>query len=436
MAGSSGRLEVEVVSIGDELLIGQTVNTNAAWMGRALEAEGWHVGRCQVIPDTREAILEALRGAEARAELVLLTGGLGPTRDDITKRVLCEHNGTELVRHPDIEDRIVAWFGRRGREVLQVNRDQALLPASCTALDNPLGTASGMWFDREGGVTVSMPGVPYEMEHIMIHGVIPGMRNRLAKAGRQPEREHRSILTMGTGESQLAARIEDLETRWAGEGIKLAYLPSPGSVRLRLTAEGAATAGLDAARGDLVDRLTEWVVSEEGRTVEQELARLMTDQGWTLAVAESCTGGGLGAALVAAPGASAYFLGGVQAYANSAKVGLLGVSEADLAAHGAVSEPVARAMAEGARSRLGADFGVGVTGIAGPDGGTAEKPVGTVFIACAGPGGTRCVGHRFGRDRARNLGMTIRSACALALDEGRSLRADAASASQGVADSH
>ena len=201
MAGSSGRLEVEVVSIGDELLIGQTVNTNAAWMGRALEAEGWHVGRCQVIPDTREAILEALRGAEARAELVLLTGGLGPTRDDITKHVLCEHNGTELVRHPDIEDRIVAWFGRRGREVLQVNRDQALLPASCTALDNPLGTASGMWFDREGGVTVSMPGVPYEMEHIMIHGVIPGMRNRLAKAGRQPEREHRSILTMGTGES-------------------------------------------------------------------------------------------------------------------------------------------------------------------------------------------------------------------------------------------
>ena len=227
-----------MVSIGDELLIGQTVNTNAAWMGRALEAEGWHVGRCQVIPDTREAILEALRGAEARAELVLLTGGLGPTRDDITKHVLCEHNGTELVRHPDIEDRIVAWFGRRGREVLQVNRDQALLPASCTALDNPLGTASGMWFDREGGVTVSMPGVPYEMEHIMIHGVIPGMRKRLAKAGRQPEREHRSILTMGTGESQLAARIEDLETRWDREGIKLAYLPSPGSVRIRLTAEG------------------------------------------------------------------------------------------------------------------------------------------------------------------------------------------------------
>ena len=435
MAGSSGRLEVEVVSIGDELLIGQTVNTNAAWMGRALEAEGWHVGRCQVIPDTREAILEALRGAESRAELVLLTGGLGPTRDDITKHVLCEHNGTELVRHSDIEDRIVAWFGRRGREVLQVNRDQALLPASCTVLDNPLGTASGMWFDRDGGVTVSMPGVPYEMEHIMEHGVIPGMRDRLASAGRRPKREHRSILTMGTGESQLAARIEDLETQWAAEGIKLAYLPSPGSVRIRLTAEGPATSGLDAARGMLIDRLAEWVVSEVGLTVEQELARLLTGEGWTLALAESCTGGGLGAKLVASPGASAYFLGGVQSYANAVKVEVLGVSQGDLDEHGAVSEPVARSMAEGVKRRIGADFGVGITGVAGPDGGTEEKPVGTVYIACAGPGGTRCVHHRFGRDRTRNLGMTIRAACALLLEEGRAMRADAHSEAKGVADS-
>lgn len=436
MAGSSGRLEVEVVSIGDELLIGQTVNTNAAWMGRALEAEGWHVGRCVVIPDEREVMLEALREAEARAELVLLTGGLGPTRDDITKHVLCEHNRTELVRYPDIEDRIVAWFERRGREVLQVNRDQALLPASCEVLDNPLGTASGMWFDRAGGVTVSMPGVPYEMEHILTHGVIPGMRNRLAAEGRMPVRAHRSILTMGTGESQLAARIDDLETRWLEDGIKLAYLPSPGSVRIRLTAEGEAVSGLDAARVALVKRLSEWVVSEEGLTVVQELARLMTSRGWTLAVAESCTGGGLGSALVAAPGASAYFLGGVQAYANSVKAALLGVPEEALDRFGAVSEPVARAMAEGARHRLGADFGVGITGIAGPGGGSEEKPVGTVFIACAGPGGTRCIRHRFGRDRTRNLGMTVRAACALALEEGRALQTETGSPAEGVADSH
>jgi len=435
MAFSSRRLKVEVLSIGDELLIGQTVNTNAAWMGRALEAEGWHVARCVVIPDDRVTMLEALREAEARSELVLLTGGLGPTRDDITKHVLCEHHGTELVRHPDIEERIVAWFERRGREVLQVNRDQALLPADCLVLDNPLGTASGMWFEREGGVTVSMPGVPYEMEHILTHGVVPEMRKRLVEQGRLPRREHRSILTMGTGESQLALRIDDLETEWMGQGIKLAYLPSPGSVRIRLTAEDESVALLDQAQMELIGRLAEWVVSEEGRTVEQELAGMMLANGWTLAVAESCTGGGLGAALVAKPGASGYFLGGIQAYANSVKVALLGVSEQELGRHGAVSEPVARAMAEGARTRLGSDFGVGITGIAGPDGGTEAKPVGTVFIACSGPQGTRCVEHHFGRDRTRNLGMTVRAACALALEEGRALQVEGGSPAERVADS-
>ena len=435
MAGSSGRLEVEVLSIGDELLIGQTVNTNAAWMGRALEAEGWHVGRCVVVPDERDAILEALREAEARAELVLLTGGLGPTRDDITKHVLCEHNGTELVRNPEIEGRIAAWFERRGKEVLQVNRDQALLPASCIVLDNPLGTASGMWFDRGGGVTVAMPGVPHEMEHILTHGVIPGMNSRLKEAGRLPERQHRSILTMGAVESELAVRIDDMETAWLKEGIKLAYLPSPGSVRIRLTAEGDATSGLDVARSKLIERLTRWIVSDEGLTVEQEVARMWTANGWTLAVAESCTGGGFGAALVAAPGASAYFLGGVQAYVNSVKVDMLGVPEDQLERHGAVSDSVARAMAEGARARHGADFGVGITGIAGPGGGSEERPVGTVFIACSGPGGVRCVEYRFGRDRMRNLGMTIRAACALALEAGRAVKSEAGSPAEGVADS-
>ena len=176
---ASSGLVVEVVSIGDELLIGQTVNTNAAWMGRVLEAEGWRVGRGVTISDEREIIMETLKAAESRSDLVLITGGLGPTRDDITKHVLCDHFETTLVRHADIEARIVAWFERRGREVLQVNRDQALLPEACTVLDNPLGTASGMWFDRPGGVTVSMPGVPYEMEHILMQEVLPRMRQRL-----------------------------------------------------------------------------------------------------------------------------------------------------------------------------------------------------------------------------------------------------------------
>ena len=345
-----------MLSIGDELLIGQTVNTNAAWMGQRLEAQGWHVARCVTIPDEREVMLEALRQAESRAELVLITGGLGPTRDDITKHVLCAHYGTTLVRNSTVEERIVSWFERRGRDILQVNRDQALLPAACMVLDNPLGTASGMWFDRDGGATVSMPGVPYEMEHIMTTGVIPTMRGRLESAGRLPKRAHRSLLTMGTGESQLAARIEDLETKWLTEGIKLAYLPSPGSVRIRLTAEGDAVQALDAAHGQLCARLREFVVTENGETVVEALSNLWKEKGWTLSVAESCTGGGLGAALVARPGASAFFLGGVQSYSNAAKANLLGVPAALIQAHGAVSEPVARAMAEGAKRALNAHF--------------------------------------------------------------------------------
>jgi nicotinamide-nucleotide amidase len=431
---ASGRLLVEILSIGDELLIGQTVNTNAAWMGRLLEAEGWRVNRCVAVSDEDAAITEALVEAEARAELVLITGGLGPTRDDITKHVLCRHFDTELVRHPKIEARIEAWFASRGREILQVNRDQALLPAACTPLDNPLGTASGMWFERPGGFTVSMPGVPYEMEYIMSHGVLPAMRSRLEAEGRLPVRAHRSLLTMGTGESQLAARLGELEDALASRGVMLAYLPSPGSVRIRLTAEGEAVDFLDTAHAEVMERLSDWVVSAQGNKVEEELARLWAAQGWTLALAESCTGGGLGAALVAQPGASAYFLGGVQAYANAVKEGMLGVDRELLAAHGAVSEEVARAMAEGVRQKLGADFGLSVTGIAGPDGGSEAKPVGTVYIACAGPSGTRCTLHKFGRDRTRNLGMTLRSAFQLAVEVGRSALTEAKPASR-VADS-
>lgn len=425
---------MEVLSIGDELLIGQTVNTNAAWMGRLLENEGWRVNRCVVVSDDEEAILEALADAESRAELVLLTGGLGPTRDDITKHVLCRHFKTRLVRHSAIEERIVAWFQRRGREVLQVNRDQALLPEACTPLDNALGTASGMWFERDGGVTVSMPGVPYEMEHIMESGVLPAMRQRLTSTGRRPQRVHRSLLTMGAGESQLAARIEDLETFWETQGIKLAYLPSPGSVRMRLTAEGAAVAQLDEAHAQILRRIAEWVVSEDGLRVEEELAHLWKSQGWTLAVGESCTGGGLGALIVASPGASAYFLGGVQSYSNAAKTEMLGVKPELIARHGAVSAEVARAMAEGVRQRFGADYAIAITGIAGPEGGTEDKPVGTVHMACAGPSGTQSAAHSFGRDRSRNIAMSIRAACQLALETGR-IASKTSKAAAGVADS-
>ncbi|HCZ07850.1 MAG TPA: damage-inducible protein CinA [Flavobacteriales bacterium] len=431
---ASGRLLVEILSIGDELLMGQTVNTNAAWMGHLLENEGWRVNRCVAVSDEEEAIVDALKDAESRAELVLITGGLGPTRDDITKHVLCQHFGTQLVRHPEIENRIVSWFERRGRQVLQVNRDQALLPQSCKPLDNPLGTASGMWFDRPGGVTVSMPGVPYEMEHIMEHGVIPAMRSQLELQGRLPKRGHMSLLTMGTGESQLALTLGDMEEELERGGIKLAYLPSPGSVRIRLTAEGEAVQQLAQAHAAVLDRLSDWVVSETGVPIDEALGQFLVSQGHTLAVAESCTGGALGAALVSRAGASAFFLGGVQCYSNAAKEQLLAVDGALISEFGAVSEEVAVAMAQGARKKFGADFGVSITGIAGPDGGSDLKPVGTVYMACEGPLGVMCVRHQFGRDRTRNLSMSVRAAAQLALKAAREWAIESKPAS-GVADS-
>lgn len=431
---ASGRLLVEILSIGDELLMGQTVNTNAAWMGHLLENEGWRVNRCVAVSDEEEAIVDALKDAESRAELVLITGGLGPTRDDITKHVLCQHFGTQLVRHPEIENRIVSWFERRGRQVLQVNRDQALLPQSCKPLDNPLGTASGMWFDRPGGVTVSMPGVPYEMEHIMEHGVIPAMRSQLELQGRLPKRGHMSLLTMGTGESQLALTLGDMEEELERSGIKLAYLPSPGSVRIRLTAEGEAVQQLAQAHAAVLDRLSDWVVSETGVPIDEALGQFLVSQGHTLAVAESCTGGALGAALVSRAGASAFFLGGVQCYSNAAKEQLLAVDGALISEFGAVSEEVAVAMAQGARKKFGADFGVSITGIAGPDGGSDLKPVGTVYMACEGPLGVMCVRHQFGRDRTRNLSMSVRAAAQLALKAAREWAIESKPAS-GVADS-
>lgn len=291
-----------------------------------------------------------------------------------------------------------------------------------------------MWFDRPGGVTVSMPGVPYEMEHIMEHGVIPAMRSQLELQGRLPKRGHMSLLTMGTGESQLALTLGDMEEELERSGIKLAYLPSPGSVRIRLTAEGEAVQQLAQAHAAVLDRLSDWVVSETGVPIDEALGQFLVSQGHTLAVAESCTGGALGAALVSRAGASAFFLGGVQCYSNAAKEQLLAVDGALISEFGAVSEEVAVAMAQGARKKFGADFGVSITGIAGPDGGSDLKPVGTVYMACEGPLGVMCVRHQFGRDRTRNLSMSVRAAAQLALKAAREWAIESKPAS-GVADS-
>lgn len=415
---------VEVIAIGDELLLGQTVNTNAAWLGGACEREGWRLERVVTIGDDVDSICDALSSAESRADLVIITGGLGPTRDDKTKQALCQYLDVGLIRDEAWAEHMTARFASAGLPVIKANQDQALRPDTTIALPNPRGTAQGIWIEGTA-VAVALPGVPFEMKGLFTDEVIPRMRKRLAGTVVQEHRFHRNILTMGQGESLLSDSLSDWEDTLAVRDLSLAYLPSLAQVFLRLTAVGMdaneTQSRLDQAATELLDHVAHLVVSAEGRAIEHEAAHLLSALGQTISVAESCTGGGLGADLVSQPGASVYYLGCVVAYANSVKTSQLDVSEELLAAHGAVSEPVVRAMAEGVRNRMKSDWSLAVTGIAGPTGGSDEKPVGTVFIACSGPGGTEVNRFQWGRSRARNLLRTRRTALAMLISGLKSL---------------
>ncbi len=382
-------ITAECLCIGDELLIGQTLNTNAAWMGQELGLSGIRPVLTRVVGDSEPRILEALHTSQAN--IVLITGGLGPTKDDLTKHTLCKFFGTHLERNVEAEAHIVSLFtgmGRNADQVKEADLAQAMLPASCTVLPNKLGTASGMWFEREGRVYVSLPGVPYEMQGIMRDQVLPRLRDKF----HPPVIVHRTINTSGMGETQLAERLEAWENGLADQGIHLAYLPSPGQVKLRLS----KYAGEDSTRaGDVVDReaeklyslLPELIFSEGARLLEEVIGLLLKERAQTLALAESCTGGYLSHLVTSVPGSSAYYIGGVVSYANAVKMEELGIPSGMLELNGAVSAPVAERMAEGVRKALKSDWAVATTGIAGPDGGTADKPVGTVWIAVAGPNG-------------------------------------------------
>jgi nicotinamide-nucleotide amidase len=397
-------MRVHLISIGDELLIGQTVNTNAAWMGRKLTEDGWRVSSVSAISDSPEAIRTALDRGLEEAEAVLVTGGLGPTKDDLTKHVLSEHFGTELVMHEDIAAGIQQWFESRNVPFLEVNRLQAMLPRACTVLPNALGTASGMWFDRPGGkVVVSLPGVPYEMEALMLEEVLPRLRRHF----RLPTTLYQTVVTAGIGESSLAELVSEWEEGLPAKGISLAYLPSPGQVKVRLGLHGAAEdrvalQGLLNREVEAFVKLAEKHVIARGDSgLPEAVLSALKERGQTLCTAESCTGGTVSSMIAAVPGASAAMWGGIVAYDNSVKVGMLGVAQADLAEHGAVSEVVVRAMARGARERLGTTWAISTSGVAGPTGGTDEKPVGTVWMAVAGPDGERAWCHRFGSRRER-----------------------------------
>ncbi len=405
-------MNASIITIGDEILIGQIVDTNSVSIARHLNDAGIVVREKVSIGDDRSAIVETLRRSLAASQVVIITGGLGPTKDDITKKTLAEMFGSRLVNDPVVAAHVERMLTERGIAFNELNRSQALVPACCTVLFNAHGTAPGMWFEDEGRVVVSLPGVPFEMEHLMQDEVMPRLKDRFALK----QIVHRTLITSGLAESMLAERIETWETALPPY-LKLAYLPNPGAVRLRLSAyevEGESVSQeIERQFAALRTLIPEHIVGFETATLQELVHNLLTERGQTLATAESCTGGTIAARFTAMPGASAYFRCGVVSYSNEAKIGLLGVDPAALERFGAVSEQVARQMAEGVRRAADSDYAVATTGIAGPAGGSAGKPVGTVWIAVAGPRGTVAVLKQCGTDRGQIIDRASSQAIAL-----------------------
>lgn len=395
-------MKADIITIGDEILIGQIVDTNSAWMAQRLGEIGATVRRKYSIGDRREEIVSAVEESLAASDAVLITGGLGPTKDDITKRVLAELFHSTLVRHQPTYERVERMMTARGIEFNALNQSQALVPECCTVLTNHKGTAPGMWFEREGKVVVSLPGVPFEMEALMTESVLPKLQEHFALRSVV----HRTAITFGLAESMMAAHIAQWEDALPPH-LHLAYLPSPSQLRLRLSAYDVereeAVREIDSQFAKLLPLLGDYFVGWESDTLQSVVADKLVERGESLAVAESCTGGALAAKFTAMSGASAYFMGGVVAYDNSIKERVLGVSAETLRDHGAVSREVAVQMAEGVRRLCGTTYGVATTGIAGPTGGSDEKPVGTVWMAVSGPRGTVAEVKVHGRLRAQNI---------------------------------
>jgi nicotinamide-nucleotide amidase len=392
----------EVISIGDELLIGQVENTNASWMARQLNAAGIKVSRINTVSDDRHQIISILAESGKRADLVLITGGLGPTRDDITKEVLCEFFNSRLVFNEDVFVQIRKLFQLRGYDVNRLNRSQAEIPSNCRPIPNHHGTAPGMWFEKENKIYVSMPGVPFEMQPMMTNHVIPEVLKRFTTGAIV----HKTLLTQGIPESILAHTIEEWE-RKIPENIKLAYLPQPGMVRLRLSAYGKNRETLEQQiereSAKLMALIPDVVFGYDEDTLEAIIGKLLTERVQTLSTAESCTGGYLAHMITSVPGSSAYFRGSVVAYDNDIKEHFLGVHSDTLMEYGAVSKPVVMEMADGIRKRFATDYAIAVSGIAGPDGGTPEKPVGTTWIALATPQDMITGVYKLGENRQRNI---------------------------------
>ncbi len=395
-------MKAEIITIGDEILIGQIVDTNSAWMAEQCNLNGIEIYQITSVHDDHEHIMEALKKAEEKVDLVLITGGLGPTKDDITKNTLCEYFNTKLVFHEPTFEHIKTRFKNRNIDINKLNHDQALVPEGCTVLFNKAGTAPGMWFERNDTIFISMPGVPFEMKYLVEFEIFP----RLLNNGKTKAIYHKTVLTQGLPESMLAEKIEDWEDALP-ENIKLAYLPNPMSVRLRLSAMGADKLQLEKLVECEIEKLQqiipENIFGYNDETMAEVIGRMLKAKNQTLALAESCTGGYISHLITSVAGSSEFYSGSVTAYSNQIKETVLGVKNKTLVEFGAVSEQVAREMALGAKRVLNVDFALSTTGIAGPGGGADEKPVGTVWIAIASP--TRTIAQKFvfGDNRERNI---------------------------------
>lgn len=398
-------IKAELIAIGDELLYGQIIDTNSHWLSQELDKIGVRVVRRTTVGDNREEILTAFAEADSRADIILMTGGLGPTNDDLTKPLLAEYFGCGIELFPEALEAVKTFFEKRGRELTPLNRLQAHLPTKCTYVHNAVGTAPGMWFEERGKVWMSMPGVPHEMRYLMESFVLPKIKATYPL----PTIFHKVIKTAGIGESWLADLIKDWEAQLPAH-IKLAYLPSLGQVKLRLTAFGNEEAGLiadvNAQIHSLLPMIEKYVYGYDQDTLESAVGNLLIRQNKTMALAESCSGGYIAHQITSIPGSSRYFQGAIVPYHNTFKNSILQVDNATLENHGAVSEQTIVQMAENVRNLFAANYGLASSGIAGPDGGWAEKPVGTVWIACADGERTITKKLQLTQDRMLNIQLT------------------------------
>jgi len=398
-------MNAEIITIGDEILIGQIIDTNSSWLGQELGKMGISVIHRTSVGDTKQDIIDALNAAKKRATIILITGGLGPTKDDITKNTLSEYFNSKMVLNEKVLEWVTQIFSKRNLPMIDSNNFQAMVPENCEVLFNKNGTAPGMWFDIDDKIFISMPGVPFEMKSIFADEAIPKLKGKFSF----PVIIHRTIQTCSIGESFLARRIENWENELPAH-IKLAYLPAVGQVRLRLSGHGTDKTKLNEEINALVKKLYELIgkniFGEEEDTLQKVVGRILTEKKKTLATAESCSGGFIAHLITSVPGSSTYYKGSIVSYANEIKIKELGVTEEILKTAGAVSEECVKQMADSIRKKFDTDYAIATSGIAGPDGGTKEKPVGTVWIGVSSKNETTAQLYNMGDNRERTIERT------------------------------